>query len=74
MTDIFSLKQPKRDRKVRNWGKHSLKSNFAAICTTKNMYIQRIKKKIMKETEAIESRVNPTSNKPANTAYWQGFE
>ena len=32
----------------------------------------RLKEK-EKETEAIESRVNPTANKPANTAYWQGF-
>ena len=35
---------------------------------------KNIMKKIEKETEAIESRVNPTSNKPANTAYWQSFE
>ena len=32
----------------------------------------RLKEK-EKETEAIESRVNPIANKPGNTAYWQGF-
>ena len=43
--------------------KHCLKTILTKKCT----------KKKEKETEAIESRVNPTSNKPANTAYWQGL-
>ena len=34
---------------------------------------QRMYKEKREKTEAIESPVNPTSNKPANTAYWQGF-